>query len=126
MSITAVYRMFDRAGDLLYVGVSLAVMTRFVQHSDKPWADEIANMTIERFPTRQAALDAEAVAITMEDPRYNVRRPRRGPSSERTKDFTALFVRVAPEQHAALTAHAHRRGEAVAVCIRAMIDEAEE
>lgn len=87
---TSLYRMYDADGILLYVGISLSFPARFATHkSEKPWASEVANMTVEQYPTRQAALDAEAAAIIAENPVHNrqrpgVKRPRRHhrPSSD--------------------------------------------
>ncbi len=44
---------------------------------DKPWWSEVRNVTVEQHPTRQAALDAERVAIASERPRHNVHHQRR-------------------------------------------------
>jgi hypothetical protein len=66
------YRHFDSAGVLLYIGVSLSAVERLSAHNRTArWADKIARVEIERFPTRKAVLDAEAAAIKAESPRYN-------------------------------------------------------
>ncbi len=72
MTETALYRHFDAEGRLLYVGVSKNAAARFSQHADKPWFDEIANMTVERFPTRAEAEAAERAAIRAESPIHNI------------------------------------------------------
>lgn len=70
---TWLYRMFDDAGVLLYIGISKDAFTRFSQHSkDKPWVDDVAKWTREKFSNRQAALIAEKKAIKSEHPLYNV------------------------------------------------------
>lgn len=70
---TALYRHFDESGALLYVGISLSAMQRMEQHRDRSgWFDQIANVKIERYPTRQDALRAEENAIRSERPKYNV------------------------------------------------------
>ncbi len=69
---TALYRHWDIDGNLLYVGISLSAVHRLSQHKRAShWHDDIANMTIEWFDTRRAALEAERDAIRMERPRYN-------------------------------------------------------
>ena len=69
---TALYRHFDRNGDLLYVGISLDAVQRLSQHSaTQPWAGDIASVTIEQFMTRQEALTAERRAIETEKPKHN-------------------------------------------------------
>lgn len=83
---TFLYRHFNEAGDLLYVGISLCVVSRLSQHVDgSPWAAEIANITITHFPTRPEALAAEAAAILTENPKYNVvgRKPKPAPKPRR-------------------------------------------
>lgn len=70
---TTLYRHFNAAGELLYVGISINAFERFKQHSsDKKWIDHVANMTIERFPNRNLALKAEKSAIQKEKPKYNI------------------------------------------------------
>lgn len=79
----ALYRFFDQAGELLYVGISANPAGRWDQHRhDKPWWSEVATVGIQEFPSRPAVEDAERVAIRSERPRYNLthhpdRSPRR-------------------------------------------------
>lgn len=73
---TDLYRHFDASGELLYVGISLSAIGRLAQHKRRAsWASQIANVTIETFPTRKEALRAEAQAIVTENPKYNLQRP---------------------------------------------------
>lgn len=70
------YRHFDNAGVLLYVGVSLAALKRLSQHKQvSHWYRDIANVKIEKHPTRKAALAAEREAIAKENPLHNLKRP---------------------------------------------------
>lgn len=70
---TVLYRHYDKAGKLLYVGISLSAAQRLEQHMRAAgWAGEIAQVTIERFSNRQLALDAERAAICAEQPCWNV------------------------------------------------------
>ena len=72
--MTNLYRHFNEAGALLYVGISLSAVNRLSAHSQKaPWFSEIARIEIEKFDTREAAQAAEKQAIAREKPRYNVR-----------------------------------------------------
>jgi hypothetical protein len=67
------YRFWDSAGRLLYVGISVNPLSRFDQHrAEKPWWDDIASVTIERYPNRSEVLDAEREAIRSEKPAFNV------------------------------------------------------
>jgi hypothetical protein len=66
------YRIFDAAGVLLYVGITHDVGARFQQHrGDKPWWHERHSHTVEEAPTRADVLYLEAKAILTEFPRYN-------------------------------------------------------
>jgi predicted GIY-YIG superfamily endonuclease len=67
------YRHFDEAGSLLYVGISLSAVNRLSRHSHgSRWFSEIARVEIEKFGTREAAHEAETEAIRRERPKYNV------------------------------------------------------
>lgn len=68
----AVYRMFDEAGRLLYIGVSGRAGRRFDQHSEKRWFPLVGLITLEWHATKAAAELAERRAIAAERPRYNV------------------------------------------------------
>ncbi|MFE9391643.1 GIY-YIG nuclease family protein [Streptomyces sp. NPDC006784] len=70
---TALYRLFDRAGRLLYVGVAFDPAARWQSHArDKAWWDDVVERRIEWHPTRTEALTAEVQAIKHESPAYNV------------------------------------------------------
>ncbi|MFD5632426.1 type II toxin-antitoxin system prevent-host-death family antitoxin [Streptomyces sp. NPDC127072] len=69
---TALYRLFDAAGRLLYVGISSNSEERLKQHaSTAPWWKEVASHTVESHPERSVAATAELEAIRTEGPRYN-------------------------------------------------------
>lgn len=74
---TSLYRHYDKAGRLLYAGVSLSAFDRFLQHSKRNAL--VARMDIETFPTRREALQAERKAIIQEKPVYNVQHARATP-----------------------------------------------
>lgn len=66
------YRLYDAAGVLLYVGISKSAIHRLHQHLEaQPWADQIASQTVERFASRRELEDAERAAIKAEKPRFN-------------------------------------------------------
>ena len=76
--MTELYRHFDAEGTLLYVGVSLSAVHRLGQHKDHShWFKTIARVEVERFETREQALQAERRAILAENPRHNLKRPTR-------------------------------------------------
>lgn len=70
---TSLYRFFDKADQLLYIGITNSVPRRFDQHDDdKPWYADVTRVVLEHHPDRQAALAAEKAAIQAEHPKYNI------------------------------------------------------
>lgn len=80
---TCVYRHWGRYQGrphvLLYVGITDCARggRRWLEHeADKPWFVDVEHSEIsDPYPTRGAALYAEAVAIRDERPVYNIQRP---------------------------------------------------
>lgn len=69
----ALYRLYGDAGDLLYIGISLNAAARVAQHRlVQSWWNEVSEVRLESYLDRDAALRAEAQAIKVEHPRYNV------------------------------------------------------
>lgn len=70
---TTLYRMYDGASVLLYVGISVQPITRIRNHEGiQPWAEEIVHVTFERFEDDEEAAIAEEVAIRVEKPVHNL------------------------------------------------------
>jgi predicted GIY-YIG superfamily endonuclease len=72
---TALYRLFNEPGRLLYVGVAYDPEVRLAQHRRrKPWWPEVDEdrTTLAWHPTREAAEAAELIAIRAEEPVYNI------------------------------------------------------
>lgn len=70
-----VYR-FIHAGRPLYIGVSSDMYERMKQHrQSSPWWSEHDRLVIKVYPSRAAALQAEAEAIRTEVPVYNALHP---------------------------------------------------
>ncbi len=67
----AVYRMLDREGRVLYIGVTGHVGQRFGDHAMKRWFPLVATITLEWYPDKDAAVQAEREAILAERPPYN-------------------------------------------------------
>lgn len=84
---TAVYRLYDRAGALLYVGISVRPDTRFEEHRQtKRWWSQVATREITWHQDRYAAEVEEYGVIQREDPPYNTRHsPRRRAERDRSK-----------------------------------------
>ncbi|MGW7435686.1 hypothetical protein [Streptomyces sp. NPDC054849] len=67
----AVYRLWDEAGQLLYIGSAYEPEHRCKRHHTKPWWGEVARRTEEWFPNRGTAYVAEMKAIAAERAKYN-------------------------------------------------------
>jgi GntR family transcriptional regulator len=69
---TALYRLYDAEGGLLYVGVTRNISMRFNQHQGtKAWWPEVRRKTMTWYGSRAAARAAEETAVADEKPRYN-------------------------------------------------------
>ena len=89
---TQLYRHFDAEGRLLYVGISLSTIFRTKQHRDNSsWFASISKITIETFPSRQEAWEAETLAIEREKPIFNIAKV----IEQADEDRKAAEVRIA-------------------------------
>lgn len=68
---TAVYRLYDVSGKLLYVGISRDPMTRWAQHQGQGWWTRVASYAVSWHPDRVAAAREESEAIEHEAPVHN-------------------------------------------------------
>lgn len=69
----ALYRHFNSEGVLLYVGISLNAVNRTKQHGKvSKWYEEISTITIQHYPNRKEAIEAEGIAVKSEGPLYNI------------------------------------------------------
>ena len=72
-SQTSVYRIYDREGALLYVGMGRNPAGRWASHSEQhEWWQRAARFRVEWFETRKGAAAAEREAIRSEDPECNI------------------------------------------------------
>lgn len=70
---TALYRLFDTAGALLYVGIAHNPDQRWATHSlSKAWWPAVDKRLVEWHETRASAERAELLAIRTEKPLHNV------------------------------------------------------
>lgn len=67
----AVYRLYDEAGTLLYVGSAYDPKERAKKHREKPWWPRVARREDEWHPSREAAYVAETEAIAEAHPLGN-------------------------------------------------------
>lgn len=76
----ALYRLYDDAGVLLYVGITWNLPQRMDGHSgDKGWWPQVARRTMIWYSSELDARIAEAIAIDTEKPLHNTIRPAVGP-----------------------------------------------
>ena len=67
----AVYRCYADDGQLLYVGETGDLGTRFASHAQKLWFTLVRGFTLEWYADELDALNAERRAIHVEHPKYN-------------------------------------------------------
>jgi hypothetical protein len=116
------YRLFSADSDLLYVGISNAPMTRFESHSVRPWWPDVAEIRLEHFADRAAALDAERVAIRDERPLHNVQGAVRVVDPVDSVDSVVVTARVSSETYEALRSIADRNYRSISSHVRALIE----
>ncbi|MGW1154529.1 GIY-YIG nuclease family protein [Streptomyces rubiginosohelvolus] len=69
---TGLYRLFDKKGRLLYVGIGYDPKVRWARHAALTrWWKDVSEKQVEWFPTRPEAERAERDAIRDETPIYN-------------------------------------------------------
>lgn len=68
------YRTYDEAGELLYVGVTKQGVLRWAEHQRRgsSWVSSFARIEVERYDTEDEALEAERHVIADEKPRDNI------------------------------------------------------
>jgi predicted GIY-YIG superfamily endonuclease len=91
---TAVYRLYDEDGHLLYVGCSRTPKRRIAAHRVRPWWSAVARTDVQQFATRDEARRIETEAIQNENPRHNIEPASLVGAPEK------LVVIVTPEQAA--------------------------
>ncbi|MFF0166774.1 GntR family transcriptional regulator [Streptomyces prasinus] len=110
---SALYRLYDSAGILLYVGISHYPDVRLKEHAgDKLWWHHVARHEISWLDSREEALAAEAKAMLEERPLYNgYHHLGRGwPQKAREYDATAERTAVREGMRAALERGDYKRG----------------
>lgn len=76
---TALYRLYDDGGQLLYVGITNNTDVRFKWHSQSYWWHRVARKDVEWHPDRGTARRNEARAIKEEGPLLNSMHAAAGP-----------------------------------------------
>ncbi|WP_053638273.1 MULTISPECIES: GIY-YIG nuclease family protein [Streptomyces] len=115
-SRTAVYRLFDADGTLLYVGMTYAPERRFRDHRAKrTWWSQVDGISIEWFTTRYRASLAEAKALRTEHPVHSVHQAAPWREQQRV-DALAVSPEARRNRSIGLTAHAARARSLSALC----------
>lgn len=68
---TDVYVLRDRAGDVLYVGISLSLAQRMGAHRTNGWWDDVASIDVDHLPSRETAATCERALIALHAPPLN-------------------------------------------------------
>jgi len=91
---TTLYRMYDDAGTLLYVGISGTTATRLSQHrAGKDWWHRVSFIRCEHFATRSDAAKAELRAIAAEQPEFNKTGAVAVPHPPTAEQYAAVLAR---------------------------------
>lgn len=95
---TALYRLFDQSGRLLYVGISHKPDVRWGQHSeDKDWWPLVDRRDVEWHDTRAVAEQVETQVIADERPVFNFVGTPRATVSEKAGKTPPRPIRVDTE-----------------------------
>jgi predicted GIY-YIG superfamily endonuclease len=66
------YRLWDKHNQLLYVGISSKWYERLHAHEkNQEWWEQVAQVTLQNYETREAVVEAEKIAIKTERPLHN-------------------------------------------------------
>lgn len=108
---TAVYRLYDSADALLYIGIAIVPRRRWAFHAyTKPWWPQVKRATVQWWPNFTEARRREAAAIRVEQPRHNVtHHPVNGPT---TRDIA---------RRRAMATHAKKRNAARFLGLRSAV-----
>lgn len=109
---TAVYRLYDEAGSLLYVGISKHPEKRFVEHEQLQfWWHEVSETVITWYDSREEAKEAEDDAILTENPRHDRTWRMSGSLARRHGVTRTVEIDHEKDRVAAALAEAIQRGE---------------
>lgn len=114
---TMLYRAYDAAGVLLYVGITKDVDQRLREHRmTTSWCrDEMARVEIEEYPNRDLAHWAEFHAITIEAPKHN--------RQAQAAEVRSVATKLPEYQHRALREAARQEGCSIPELLSRLITE---
>jgi predicted GIY-YIG superfamily endonuclease len=94
----ALYRHFNDANELLYVGISAKLPSRLRQHQkNSKWFFDVKLVTIEWFDDRHSAKLAEGKAIRTEQPKFNILKGKAEPElrdGKNPEDNKTVFMKI--------------------------------
>lgn len=67
-----VYTLFAEDGRILYIGCTISLASRLMSHRPKPWWPDVVEVRWVRYKNRRKALAAEAAAIRLHGPKFNI------------------------------------------------------
>lgn len=71
--MNTLYRFYNAAGELLYIGLTTRLPQRFRDHrQSKEWWSQVARIELQHYETHGELVAAEVNAIRQEHPRHNV------------------------------------------------------
>jgi predicted GIY-YIG superfamily endonuclease len=112
--MTDLYRVFDAADQLLYVGITEDLFKRLSQHRDQSgWFDQASRLVIEWYGTREACRQAESSAIKAERPLWNRQEsPCRGAAEDlvATSRRGLAFAEIGPDEFQDFVLRCRERG----------------
>lgn len=89
-----VYLIYDADDKLIYVGCTSNIKKRMNQHrTERYWANEIAKVEIENWPTKAEGFKREGYLVKTLRPRYN-HRISTGESIGKNPNFVQIIARV--------------------------------
>ena len=94
--MTSLYRYFNNAGELLYVGISINAIYRLGQHKENAeWFELIDRIEIEKFDSLKLALAAEKSAIKTERPLHNIAHQGTAEAEQNISDSPSMQCKIA-------------------------------
>jgi hypothetical protein len=117
---TALYRLFDGTGRLLYVGIGFDPKLRWRKHAkEQAWWPLVADRQVTWYPTRDEAERAEEQAIAVEGPLFNVIKHRQRHRLRGDGSSLAPVAQAADEYRVAVAAYEDAKAALVALVRKA-------
>lgn len=89
----SLYRFYSDTGQLLYVGRTINPGQRFTDHArTKTWWPEVRGITVQDYPDADTLAAAERRAIDVEQPAYNLQRPKLRPTAQASPTRDLVWI----------------------------------